>query len=327
MKAPIHIGLIGCGNIGSVHAGAIQGSGIGLLTAVYDVDPARAQALATRYRAHACQSESELLARDDIHAVLIATPTALHADTAIRAAAAGKAIFLEKPMCLTSVDCERVLAAVRGHGVSLMVGQVLRYFEPFRSILEWSRAGWLGKALHVHIWRMEKDFLNIADWKRSRAMSGGFLYEVSCHEFDFLRVLIGEPIQVEAELHKAAGATHEIEDSVGVSMQYASGAIAQYIGGTGFPRTEYGFCLRFEKVMLESSDGFDPLALRATPAPGSTFSMLPFEREDPYYAEIRAWLECLLQDKPMPVTGQDAATTVALIEKIYRLIRRPPDPS
>jgi predicted dehydrogenase len=318
VKAPIHVGLIGCGYIGSVQASAINGSGIGLLAAVYDVQRERAQALATRFEATVCESEAELLARKDIQAVFIATPSTLHADGAVRAAEAGKAIFLEKPMCLTSAGCDRILAAVKKHRVSLMVGQVLRFFEPFRSILEWSRAGWLGKPLHVHFWRMESDFLNIADWKRSRASSGGYLYEISCHEMDYLRLLLGEPTQVDAEWHKRADSTHEIEDTVAVTMQFASGAMAQYIGGAGFPRTEYGFCFRFEKATLESDDGFDPQALRVTSTPGNLFIQPALQPGDPYYSEVRLWLEALLEGKPMPVTGEDAAKTIELIEKLYR---------
>lgn len=318
MKAPIPIGLIGCGNIGTTLANAIPESGLGVLAAVYDVDAGRATALATRFAIDTCRSEAELLARADVRAVLIATPTSLHADSAIRAAEAGKAIFLEKPMCLTSADCQRVLAAVTQHDVPLMVGQALRYFEPFRSILQWASAGTLGRPLQAHIWRMEKDFLNIADWKRRRAMAGGFLYEVSCHEVDFLRLLMGEPIQVETELDKAPGSAHEIEDAVHVTMRFAAGATAQYQGGAGFPRTEYGFRLRFEKATLESDEAFDPQALRITPTPGSAVTLPPLGGEDPFHAEIRAWLECLSQGEPMPVTGEDAARTIALIEKIYR---------
>jgi predicted dehydrogenase len=255
--------------------------------------------------------------------VIIALPTFLHRESVIRAAEAGKHIFLEKPMALNLADCRKMTASVEKAGLTLMVGQVLRYFEPFRTITRWSQTGRLGKPLHGAIWRLERDFLRLAPWKGRRSLSGGYLYEVGAHELDWMRCLFGEPAAVQALVQKAQPAEHEIEDIVSVQIRFDSGAAGSYLGGTVFPYTEYGFCLRCENATIRSADAFDPQAASVEwlGEAGPETIGLVFEAANPFEAEIRDWLASLAAGSRAPISGEDASRTVALIEAAYESAR------
>jgi predicted dehydrogenase len=315
----IQIGVLGCGMMGQTLAQAVAASGMGRVRAVFDVDPAKSAALAELHGAEAAASEEALLATDGLQAVIIALPTFLHRESVLKAAEAGKHIFLEKPMAFGLADCREMTAAVEKAGVTLMVGHVLRYFEPFRTITRWSGAGRFGKPLHGAIWRLERDYLRLAPWKGRRSLSGGYLYEVGAHELDWMRCLFGEPAAMQAVVQKAQPAEHEIEDIVSVQIQFDSGAAGSYLGGVGSPSTEYGFCLRYEKATVRSANAFDPQAVKVEwlGETGQEPTELDFEGADPFEAEICDWLANLNRGSQIPITGEDASRTVALIEAAY----------
>jgi len=218
-------------------------------------------------------------------------------------------------MAIGTAACAEINAAVRKAGLTLMVGHVLRYFEPFCTITRLAREGFFGKAYHADVWRLERDYLRLAGWKARRTSSGGYLYEVGAHELDWLRQLFGEPGVVHALVRKELSSENEIEDRVAVQIGFETGALGSYLGGAGFPHQDHGFCLRFERATLRSAQAFDPRALNIA---GMVRPVeLTFSSEDPFEAEMRDWLTCLSEGKPMTITGEDAAKTVALIEAAY----------
>ncbi|WP_018749571.1 Gfo/Idh/MocA family protein [Chitiniphilus shinanonensis] len=315
---PLRFGLIGCGQFGAFLAKAAIATGRLRLVAATDSDAARADALAAGHGATACPDTAALLAHPEVDAVLIATPPALHMQHAIAAARAGKPVFLEKPMALGERACQTINAAVREAGVNLMVGHVLRYFEPYRAIAAAYRAGRLGRALHLSLWRLEHDFLDISPWKGQRAVSGGYLYEVAAHELDWLRAMLGEPTAIQAQITRQPSSAHQLEDSVALQLVFPGGTGVHYLGGTGFPRNEHGFQLRFEYATLTSDQAFDPARVQVASSAGLTVADLGFGDADPYALELNAWLDSLQAGTPPPITGEDAARTVALIEAAYR---------
>ncbi len=124
----ISIGLLGCGRIGQVHAGSIARMENATLAAVADAMPEAAEVLARRAGA-AVRAADDIIAADDIDAVIIATPTSLHYDQIHALAKAGKAIFCEKPIDLSAERAAECLQAVRGAGVPFMTA-FNRRFDP-----------------------------------------------------------------------------------------------------------------------------------------------------------------------------------------------------
>lgn len=317
------LGLWGCGWMGEKLAEAAVRTGLAHVRMVYDLDEARSKALASRTGAQAAISPDSLLNDSQVMAVMIALPSHLHRPAVEAAAQAGKHIFLEKPMAFTLEDCRAMNAAARSAGVSLMVGHVLRYYEPFRSLTRWAKEGRFGELLHAEIWRLESEWVKIAPWKGKRETSGGYLYELGAHDLDWLRMMLGEPSCVYALVLKSTPSLHEIEDCVSVQLGFSSGATAHYLGGAGFPKEEYGFRLYFRRAIISSPAAFDLRALQIEWAAGEAEKPLefPVRGEDPVEAELRDWLDCLSLSRSVPITGEDATRTIAIVEAAYRSSR------
>src|SRR5437879_5714625 len=113
MPESVRVGLVGSGRIGRVHAEAYRRVVGGSLVACLDSVPAVANALAGDFGFEVIASYPEMLARDDIEAVLIATPNWLHAEMTCEGLAVGKHVFCQKPMALTIEEADRVLAAAK----------------------------------------------------------------------------------------------------------------------------------------------------------------------------------------------------------------------
>ena len=176
MTESLQIALWGCGNMGNSLARALAATGQAHLAALYDLSPQAAAAAAEAYGSQAAESAEALLSTPGLDGVIVALPPYLHAPAAVQAAQAGIDIFLEKPMSTTVAGCQQILSAAKGRGVKLMIGQVLRYYEPYRSILRWCAEGRFGRIYAASIWRMTNgkrwggaDSSTPATWRASRA--------------------------------------------------------------------------------------------------------------------------------------------------------------
>ena len=121
------------------------------LTWVCDPSPERLEAAAARYPAtRATSSFDELLADDAVEAVVVATPVPTHAELARRALAAGKHVFVEKPMALRADDAEALVALAEERGLALLPGHLLLYHPGVLKLKELVDAGELGQVLYVY---------------------------------------------------------------------------------------------------------------------------------------------------------------------------------
>jgi myo-inositol 2-dehydrogenase / D-chiro-inositol 1-dehydrogenase len=129
---PVRVGVIGAGRIGTSHATLLRREVPGArLVTVADVRPEAAAALAAQLRCRAAGSPTDLLADEEVEAVVIAASSTAHADLIVAAAQAGKAVFCEKPAGMTLAEIDRGLAAVRAAGVPLQVGFNRRFAPEF----------------------------------------------------------------------------------------------------------------------------------------------------------------------------------------------------
>jgi len=154
----IRVGLIGIGKMGSGHLNRMAGDPGVEVRAVCEVDETRLQQAQDRVvqivqsrtqtavsKPHAYVDYRDLLARDDIDAVIIATPDHWHAKIAIDAARAGKDIYLEKPVSVTVEEGRRIVEAVQRHGRVFQTGTQYRSIPAIRKVCEFVRSGGLGK--------------------------------------------------------------------------------------------------------------------------------------------------------------------------------------
>ena len=185
----IRFGLLGAGRIGKVHAKAITADSNARLVAVADAFPASAQAIADQYGCD-IRSIDEILASKDIDAVVICTPTDTHADLIESFARAGKAIFCEKPIDLSLDRVKACLQVVRDTKATLMVGFNRRFDPHFRAVRAEIDAGTIGAVEQVVITSRDPG----APPAEYITRSGGIFRDMTIHDFDMARFLLGEEI-------------------------------------------------------------------------------------------------------------------------------------
>jgi myo-inositol 2-dehydrogenase / D-chiro-inositol 1-dehydrogenase len=238
----LRIGLLGAGRIGKVHAGAVGATVGATLVAVADAIPAAAKAVAGPAGARIATIES-IIAADDIDAVLITTPTDMHADLIEQAARAGKKIFCEKPIDLDVARVRKTLKTVEREGALLMVGFNRRFDPNFAEMKRQIEAGAVGKVEMVQITSRDPGPPPYDYIKRS----GGMFRDMTIHDFDMARFLLGEePVSVSATasvlVDKQIGKLGDI-DSAAVVLRTASGRMAMISNSR---RATYGYDQRVE---------------------------------------------------------------------------------
>ena len=322
MTKPLHIALWGCGNMGNSLAQALVATGEAKLSIVHDLSPEAASTFSERYEARVAPSAEALLAHPGLDGVIVALPPYLHAMAVCQAAEARVDVFCEKPMAPRVADCHEMLAAVERAGIKLMIGQVLRYYEPYRTIRRWTEEGRFGKLYSASIWRV----VNGARWetipgywRANRAQSGGYLLEVGAHELDMLRCLMGRPETVYATEQKVLPYAHEMEDHILVQVRFAEGGSAVYEGGGGSSVSRYGFRFYFEGATLISESAFDASKLQIYDREGNELDALrdEFTTQHPVQAALRDWLAALRDEAPIPIPGEEGLATVALAQAAY----------
>lgn len=238
----IRFGLLGAGRIGKVHAKAVSSNARAELVAVADAMPEAASALAGQYGAQVRTIEA-IETASDIDAVIICTPTDTHADLIERFSRAGKAIFCEKPVDL---DVERVKACLRvvdETGATLMVGFNRRFDPHFQAVKQAIADGQIGDVEMVTIISRDPGAPPADYVKRS----GGIFRDMTIHDFDMARFLLGEePVEVHAVgsvlVDPAIGAAGDVDTAM-VMLRTASGKLCQISCSR---RATYGYDQRIE---------------------------------------------------------------------------------
>ena len=199
----MRIGIVGVGFMGATHAaGWAQTEAQIAGFAGETVEDARP--LAAAYGGKAYAGLEALL--PDVDVVDICTPTHLHHEMVLRAAAAGKHVICEKPLALTVEQGQEMIAACRRAGVRLLVAHVVRYFTQYALAKQAVESGQVGKVGVVRLtrgsYRPKKPSGN---WFLDETKSGGILLDLMIHDFDYARWIAGE---VESVLAKKVSAVH-----------------------------------------------------------------------------------------------------------------------
>ncbi|PKR53037.1 inositol 2-dehydrogenase [Thalassospira marina] len=238
----LNIGLLGAGRIGITHAKAVLGVPNAKIAAVYDpVDAAAQNAIALTGAKRA--TVEEIMADAAIDAVIIATPTDLHADQIELAAKAGKAIFCEKPVDLSAERVRACLKVVEETGAKLMVGFNRRFDPSFARVHAEIRAGNVGDVELVQITSRDPGAPPVDYIKRS----GGLFRDMMIHDFDMARFLLGEEVTevfaTGAVLTDPAIKETGDVDTATATLRTASGKMAVI---TNSRRATYGYDQRVE---------------------------------------------------------------------------------
>jgi myo-inositol 2-dehydrogenase / D-chiro-inositol 1-dehydrogenase len=317
----LRIGLLGAGRIGKVHAGAVASTAGATLVAVADALPAAAKAVADLSGARV-SSIDEIIAADDIDAVLITTPTDMHADLIERAAKAGKKIFCEKPIDLDVARVRKCLKVVERTGAVLMVGFNRRFDPHFGELKRRIDAGAIGSVEMVQIVSRDPGPPPADYIKRS----GGLFRDMTIHDFDMARFMLGEePVTVSATaavlVDPKIGKLGDI-DSAAVVLQTASGRMAMISNSR---RATYGYDQRVEvhgsKGMVRADNPVQSAVQSAnasgyTTDPLHTFFMTRYT--EAYAAEIAAFVAAATGKGKISPDGNDGLQALLLADAAAR---------
>ncbi len=235
-KQPVRIGFVGLGDRGmQLLSLTLQLPGA-TVVALADVNPGhlkRAADLARDHQPKASTDGKAIFDRKDLDAVVIASPVHLHPDHALRAIDAGKHVFLEKPLCLTPLDCMRVRNAAvdaERRGRIFQIGLQRRYSPRYRRSVEAIRTGDAGRVLFIRAqWHSTGNpARGTKPWYFRREKSGDVVVEQACHQMDvFNWVLGGEPLQACG----FGGLHHHIDEPPGRDVRDHYGLVLEYAGG------------------------------------------------------------------------------------------------
>src|SRR6185295_5247473 len=185
------IGILGSGFMGTTHARAYAKIPGVSIAAVSSRHLDKAEKLAKEVGALAVCDDRSIIADPLIEAISNTLPTHLHAETTITALKAGKHVLLEKPLALTTADCDHIIATARETGRTLMVAHVLRFWGEYVALVELVHSGKLGKPISAVAARLSQ-LPAWADWFLNPDWSGGAVLDLSVHDFDALNWLLGE---------------------------------------------------------------------------------------------------------------------------------------
>ncbi|MEC4888456.1 MAG: Gfo/Idh/MocA family oxidoreductase [Nitrospira sp.] len=191
-------GLIGAGCIGQLRAKALAQAEGCALSAITDVDPARARAMAPSSDVKIAQDVNAMLALADLDAVIVSTPPQFHEDIVISALKAGKHVLCEKPLANTVEACRRMVAASRASGRVLATGFNHRYFPQIQYLKQAIDSGLIGELDHVRAFAGHtglSEFRNPWEYDKN-VIGGGALMDVGIHIIDLTRYVLGEVEEV-----------------------------------------------------------------------------------------------------------------------------------
>ena len=220
----IDAAIVGLGRWGKTLVEAVQGKSDKLrFTCAVSRNPDRVRDFAGRHQLEVVGELAQVLADPTIGAVALATPHSLHCEQVIAAAQAGKAVFCEKPLTLTTADAARAIAACRETGWCSGIGTDKRFFPAVSELLRLVKSGELGRILHLEAHFSNEVAGTASEWRYSLDESpAGGMTGTGIHMLDVLIALAGPVRRVQALLlsHKPPPDPH---DSLSALLEFTSG--------------------------------------------------------------------------------------------------------
>lgn len=313
------VGIIGLGRIGRTHLKNLctQINGVMVIGAMNPSADGRDFAAGFNLPI-VTDNADELIHHPAIDAILVCTPTYLHADYVVRAAKAGKAVFCEKPIDLSLERVRKTLALVEQAGTPLMLAFNQRFDPHFQEIRKGIEEDKIGRLRSIHITSRDPSPPPISYIQQS----GGMFMDMSIHDLDMARYLLNDEIvEVYAKgfniINPEIGAVGDID--TGYILLTSKNQVTVFIENSR--QSSYGYDQRLEvfgskgMMMAENPLKTNHVFLDSGGMHRPRNEDFFIDRyAESYKAEMHAFVEALNQKKPMPITGEDGlqATLLAM---------------
>jgi predicted dehydrogenase len=319
----VKVGLCGTGFVGHLHAYSMQRCPEAEITAVhvYSRDLARGRQFAREFGGLEVFTDfDQMLKRAEVDLITLGIPNDLHASFTVKAARAGKHVFVEKPLCLTLDEADRMIAACRKAGVKLFYGENLCFAPKYVRARELVKEGALGKVFLVK--QRESHFGPHAAWFWDvRRSGGGAFMDMGCHGIEFARWILGKP-RVKRVFCSLGRFTHlkktrGEDDSVAI-VEFEGGARAvlenswALRGGlddraeiTGTLGVTYADLVYGSALRTYSVPGYGYAVEKAPDTRGWSFTIYQEHEMYGHPAEMVHVVECIQKNRKPIETGED----------------------
>lgn len=224
----VRVGLVGLGKMGLSHLSIVRAHPEVQLVAACDTMAYLTDVL-SKYTGLKCYADLDrMLENERLDAVVISTPSKLHAAMVEKALARGLHVFCEKPFVLDVADGERLVQLAREKGLTTQVGYHYRFVGAFQEAARIVRSGALGTVHHVRAEAYGPVVLRAkgGTWRSAKSEGGGALYDYACHAIDLVNFVAGVPTSVSGVVRHGVF-SRDVEDEVYCSLHYVDGASGQ----------------------------------------------------------------------------------------------------
>jgi UDP-N-acetyl-2-amino-2-deoxyglucuronate dehydrogenase len=337
MTEKLTVGVIGCGEITSKRRASQFDTATNVrIRMVMDVNRDVAEDISDRFGVPYTTDQDELLSRDDIDVVYIATPHHLHTPQAIAVAEAGKHVLVEKPISTSLSGADEVIDTCRHNGVKLCVCDPCRYGVEYQTASELIDSGYLGEIVGTKIaimarkpdsyWEGGYTGRVTSQWRASEEKSGGGVLSINgVHNIDGMRYLTGlEAERVFCEYDTFATPV-AVEDFCVATVRYTNGGIGIIETSSFLQDGPYDETLRGDRVYGTKGEIIiaDPVRIRTNDdtdlGDGETWHQIPTaDRPAAGVRLIEDFTTAITHDTEPPVTGEDGRVAIELVHAAYR---------
>lgn len=337
MSQPVGVGVIGSQFISTVHARSLQACPATRMVAVASPTPGNAERFAQQFSIpHHYTDYRELLRRDDVDMVVLGTPNDTHCAITLAAAAAGKHVVVEKPLCLNLAEADQMIAACRQANVKLMYAEELCFAPKYVRLKQLLDEGAIGKPTLIkqserhdgphaaHFWDVERS-------------GGGVMMDMGCHAIEFFRWMLGRSAisSVYAQMNTSVHADKTRgDDNALLILEFDKGCIAlaeeswSKLGGMddraeiyGSKGAAYANLLQGNAIQTFSQEGYGYAVEKAGSTAGWSFTIYEEEWHYGFHAEMAHFIDCVQHDKQPLVTGEDGRAVLEVVFAAYESAR------
>ncbi len=315
----LRYGVVGCGHLGRFHADKLASIPNAVLAGVYDIVPEKTNATAQKNNCRACSSITELL--DLVDAVSIVVPTEVHHQEALRAFSAGKHCLVEKPIASTVEEAKGICALAQKNNLKLQVGHIERFnpvAEGFSLLPEQPR--------FIEGHRLSQF--------SARGLAVAVILELMIHDIDLILAHVKSPVR---EVRASAVAViSDMPDIANARIEFANGTVANltasrisvqkmrklrffardnYLSLDLLNKTGEHFVLAQLKESTHRT-GYLPALQHEATGRKIMFRHLSYPDYDMLTAEISSFVESVINNTPVRITGEDATAALGLAKRI-----------
>ena len=316
-------GIIGCGAVTEVKSGpAFSNVPDSSLVAVMRRDADKARDYATRHHVPCWYDNAEALIADpQVDAVYVATPPSSHRDYALKAIAAGKPVYLEKPMAMNHRECMDIVEAGKAANVPVFVAYYRRALPRFTTLASLLRDGVIGTPrlvnvlLHHPLEARYRDPANLPWTVRPELSGGGIFVDIGCHTLDILDFLLGPIVDVRG-MSANQMAAYPAEDTVAMAFAFGSGILGTGLWNFGADRREDRVEIvgdRGRLVFATFGDG--PIRVESNGKVEELHIANPLHIQQPLISTV---VDALLGRGGCPSTGESAARTSQVMDQVLQ---------